>query len=498
MGALRIPIGLFVALLALTSCDGTTEPPPEEHPRASVLVLEAVTPLSATGVVGEELAVAPIVLVQGDGLPVEDVWVSFAVSGRGSVGSATARTDAAGLATPGTWRLGPGAGPQTLTVRAVGLLLKFTADAQPGPITSFAVVGGNGQWAAAGTPLPAPLRVKAADRYGNVVTDVAVTFAVVDGGGSLEPGASMTGADGVAESRWTLGTTGGRQQVRAQTSDAIAQFAADACPGPCSSELAHVLNGNIVIFNSATGATRQLTNDGVSGGPAWSPDGERIAFARSGAENGIYVMNSDGTGATRVTGPGYHSPTWSPQGDALAFAGSSSSTCPGDQYCGAIYVQELREGSVMRQVAASGSGPAWSPDGSRIAFRHIILINDEDNDDDDLNQAISSLRLVNIDGSGLTEITPLTSVTSGPTWSPDGTRIAFSTVWDIYVIRAEGTGQTRLATYNWSYEAPLTAGWSPDGTRIAYGTRGNNIMQVPAEGGEPTLMTRGGSPSWRP
>ena len=490
MRATWIPIGLFAALLALTSCDGRPiqEPPLQEPVLPEVFALEAVTPVSATGIVGAELDVAPVVLVTQDGRPMEDAWVSFSVRGRGSVGSATVMTDAAGRATPGTWRLGPGVGPQTLTARAVGRSLVFTAEAQPGPITSLAVVGGHGQWAAVGTPLPEPLRVKATDGYGNVVSDAEVTFAVIDGGGSLEPGASTTGADGIAESRWTLGAIAGRQHVRAQTGDAIAQFAAAACE-PCS-EVALVLDGNIVIFDGATGTTRQLTSDGVSYDPAWSPNGERIAFARYGGDdwmlNGIYVMNSDGTGATRVTEPGFRSPTWSPQGDALAFSGPSSSSCPGDQLCGGIYVQELGEGSVMRQVAAPGFGPAWSPDGSRIAFVYHILIDDEDH---------YSLRLVNLDGSGLTEITPvLRSYMVRPAWSPDGTLIAFSMGGQIDVVRADGTGQTRLTTYS----GALTPAWSPDGTRIAFGTRGNSIMEIPADGGEPIFMTRGYSPSWRP
>jgi hypothetical protein len=491
----RIAIGLFVTLLALTSCGDTTpqEPlPPEQPPSPAVLVLEAVTPLSATGVVGEELGVAPVVLVRGDGRPMEGIRVTFEVSGNGLVGNAAVMTDAAGRATPGTWRLGPGAGPQTLTARVVALTLQFTTDAQPGPIASLAVVGGNSQWAAVGAPLPAPLRVKATDRFGNVLAGAAVAFEVVDGGGSVAPAASLTGSDGTAQSSWTLGTTAGRQHVRAQTGAANAQFAADACQPACSAELAYMLNGDIVIFNSATRATRQLTTDGQSLDPAWSPDGKRIAFARySRGEDGptptaIFVMNSDGTGLIQVTGPGFRSPSWSPQGDALAFDGSDDSSCT-LFFCGAIYVQELSVGSVMRRVATSGFAPAWSPDGSRIAFVGHSMIDDDDH---------YSLRLVNPDGSGLQEIAQAGWVYSDrPTWSPDGILIAFSLWGHIHVIRADGTGQTQLTTSQSAL--PRGLAWSPDGVRIAY-EYGGTIMEISVHGGEPTPLTFGYSPSWRP
>jgi TolB protein len=247
------------------------------------------------------------------------------------------------------------------------------------------------------------------------------------------------------------------------------------------------LNGNIVIFNSVTGITREVTSDGRSTEPAWSPDGKRIAFVRYrvGEEDGIYVMNADGTGVTRVTGPGFGGPTWSPQGDALAFSGASSS-CAAAQPCSAIYLQKLSEGSVMRWVA-SGFSPAWSPDGSRIAFVGHMLINDEDH---------YSLRLVNPDGSGLKEIAQAGWVYSDrPTWSPDGTLIAFSLWGHIHAIRADGTGQTQLTTSQSAL--PRGLAWSPDGVRIAY-EYGGTIMEVSVHGGEPTPLTLGYSPSWRP
>jgi hypothetical protein len=488
MRATRIHIGLLVALLALTSCDGTiTERGTPER------VLEAVTPLSVTGVVGVEVDIAPVVrLTTTDGRPVHGVEVTFTASGDGDPRSVTVMTSADGTASPGAWRLGTSSGPQTLTARAAGRSVAFTADAQAGPTTTLTAIAGNGQRAAAGDPLFEPLRVRATDGYGNVVTGESVTFAVVDGGGSLEPGASLTGADGVAESRWTLGEEPGQQHVQAEARENKALFNAEACHrDQCGFELAYVFEDNIIVFDGATGRTRQLTSDGLNVDPTWSHDGDRIAFARYGVGEGIYVMNSDGSSVTRVTGAANSSsPTWSPAGDAIAFT-----ACLHE--CG-VYVQKLSAGSVALRTAAWAIDPAWSPDGSRIAYLkfHGELIPGDDT-------PFFSLQLVNADGNGVTEIVPVTpAAMNGPTWSPDGTQLAFSMNSDIYVVRADGTGLTRLTTRA-SAETPA---WSPDGTRIAYtmfsndsGTVIPRIVAIAAGGGEPvTLIAAGASPSWRP
>jgi TolB protein len=80
---------------------------------------------------------------------------------------------------------------------------------------------------------------------------------------------------------------------------------------------------------------------------------------------------------------------------------------------------------------------------------------------------------MNADGSGRTAITPESSHQFGPSWSPDGTRLAFvrlvpgeiiSTQFDIHVINVDGSGETNLTNSDFDERDPA---WSPDGERLA-------------------------------
>jgi Tol biopolymer transport system component len=134
--------------------------------------------------------------------------------------------------------------------------------------------------------------------------------------------------------------------------------------------------------------------------------------------------------------------------------------------------------------------PAWSPDGSKIAFRRG-----------------PDIYLMNPDGTGLVNWSNYGSTTNGgPSWSPDGTQIAFGSRrvgnWEIYVMNADGTGLTRLTDDPASDFLPA---WSPDGSKIAFMTDrdGNEEIYVMNPDGTGLVNltnspSREYSPAWSP
>ena len=107
-------------------------------------------------------------------------------------------------------------------------------------------------------------------------------------------------------------------------------------------------------------------------------------------------------------------------------------------------------------TTATETFPSWSPDGSRLAFT-----SDRDGP--------LEIFVMTADGQSLLRLSPISSPNFSPTWSPDGTRIAFVSMRDgnaeIYVMNADGSGATRLTNNPAEDSDPA---WSPDGTTIAF------------------------------
>jgi adhesin/invasin len=185
--------------------------------------VSAVTGVTQTATINTAVSVAPAVRVaDAFGNLVEGVAVTFAVlTGGGTTTNAVARTSSLGVASAGSWQLGPTAGNHTLVGRVeeggvTNNPIVFTAIATAGAAAQVAAVSSTSQSAPAGTAVAAPPSVRVSDVGGNPVPNVAVSFAVTSGAGTVSPQVILSNPQGIATANsWTLGTVAGANQVTA-------------------------------------------------------------------------------------------------------------------------------------------------------------------------------------------------------------------------------------------------------------------------------------------
>ncbi|HEX6041452.1 Ig-like domain-containing protein [Longimicrobium sp.] len=145
-----------------------------------------------------------VVLRTPDGRPVQGALVTWSVpAAAGTVTPATSRTNAEGLAFA-AWRLGTSAGLVQATATVDEGTLTFTARIEAAAPAHIAAVAGGGEGPVGGA-MADSLAVRVTDQYGNPVSGVEVAWAAQTGGGSVQPAASTTDAQGMARAQWTLG-----------------------------------------------------------------------------------------------------------------------------------------------------------------------------------------------------------------------------------------------------------------------------------------------------
>jgi Tol biopolymer transport system component len=181
--------------------------------------------------------------------------------------------------------------------------------------------------------------------------------------------------------------------------------------------------------------TRLTENQDNDQNPAWSPDGEHIAFAgvRDG-KGGLYVMNADGGNFTRLTATGGTRPSWSPDGRKIVYCTESLQTLSPEGARPLELFTVNADGSqatMLTRMLTNAQEPCWSPDGAKIVF---VL-------DIDGLRGIANIFTLDADGRNVQRVTTALASDRFPAYSPDGKKIAFQSNRDgnfeIYLLNLE-------------------------------------------------------------
>lgn len=284
------------------------------------------------------------------------------------------------------------------------------------------------------------------------------------------------------------------------TSEHGTEFFPSLAPDGRSFVYASNQNGNFDLFvqrvggKNATPLTPNTPSDEIA--PAFSPNGERIAFRSSREPAGVYVMEASGENV-RLVVPGCFHPSWSPDGSEIvcSTAGHAEAPTTRNTFTSALWIANVETGEKRFLFENDAMQPSWSPNGNRIAFWFMPP-----------NAGRSDIATISPNGGEIEVVTKDASTNWNPVWSPDGKFLYFASdrsgsmsFWRVAIDeetgKVQGEAEAVLTPSNFNRHLSF----SGNGRRMIYvqTLQRSNIQAVKFDSnaektvGEPLWITRG-------
>jgi TolB protein len=244
--------------------------------------------------------------------------------------------------------------------------------------------------------------------------------------------------------------------------------AAAQAPDGIDGRILFVKDGDLWVLDAS--GSRPFASGGTFSQPAWAPDGASLAYVYRGTNFAdIFVTDDQGQGQTRLTNSQSTildnndwnlRPAWSPDGKLIAYVSDKTSTFP------VLWLMNAADGNGRHAMALPGlqeeaaDALAWSPDGTQLA---LTLFNEP---------GPTQIAVVPVNATGREVGKVVTDLTGGaldPSWSPDGSWLAFAGrdayAVETYAAHPDGSAVTKLTSDGQLARSP---GGSPDGRHSVY------------------------------